>query len=62
MGPSVSDPACLLGQIAPSLCYPNDGEAIAYATVHAKGRRAQVCNPAGRLIHDSRKTIGENQP
>lgn len=42
--------------------FTGDGPAIAYATVHARGRRAQVNDLAGRLIHDTRKVTGEDEP
>jgi hypothetical protein len=48
MGPSVSDPACLLGQIAPSLVLPLDGQAILLRregfAVERKGKVAKVKN------------------
>ena len=39
-----------------------DGDAIAYATMHAKGRRAHVHGETGRQIHDNRKVTGEDGP
>lgn len=38
--------------------FANDDQAIGYATAHAKGRRAQVYDQVGRLVHDSRKVVG----
>ena len=41
--------------------FPTDAQAVAYATKQAKGRRVQVYNQAGQLIHDNQKATGEDR-